>query len=162
MKKLALLVITIFMVAGLSAQEKEVAQFNEKTHDFGVVKEEDGRISCDFTFKNTENMPISIKNVRTSCGCTSPNWSKSPIAPNGEGSIKVTYSASGRPGSFHKSITVTLTNGTEDFTVYLFIKGQVTPRVQQPAQQPTQKPTQQPTLKQPEKQQGQTQTIIVK
>ncbi len=136
MKKLALLIVTIFMVAGLSAQEQEVVTFNEKTHDFGTVKEEDGRISTEFKFTNITNAPISLKNVRTSCGCTSPNWSKEPIAPNGEGTIKVTYNASGRPGSFHKSVTVTLTNGTQDFTVYLYIKGQVTPRAQQPAEQP--------------------------
>lgn len=127
MKKLLFLAVAMIMAFSVSAQEKTVAEFGEKTHDFGVIKEEDGRVSYVFEFKNTTQSPLTIKNVRASCGCTTPNWSREPIAPEGQGQITVTYNAKGRPGAFHKSITVTLSNGTEDFTQVLFIKGQVTP-----------------------------------
>ena len=127
MKKVLLFAITLVMAISVSAQEKTVAEFGEKTHDFGVIKEEDGRVSYVFEFQNTTQSPLTVKNVRASCGCTTPNWSKEPIAPEGKGQITVTYNAKGRPGTFHKSITVTLSNGTEDFTQVLFIKGQVTP-----------------------------------
>lgn len=127
MKKVLLFAFTILMAISVSAQEKSVAEFVEKTHDFGVIKEEAGRVSHVFTFKNLTQSPLTIKNVRASCGCTTPNWSKEPIAPEGTGEITVTYNAKNRPGAFHKSITVTLSNGTEDFTQVLFIKGQVTP-----------------------------------
>lgn len=127
MKKLLFLAVTIIMAISASAQEKTVAEFGEKTHDFGVIKEEDGRVSYVFEFKNATQSPLTIKNVRASCGCTTPNWSREPIAPEGNGQITVTYNAKGRPGAFHKSITVTLSNGTEDFTQVLYIKGQVTP-----------------------------------
>lgn len=129
MKKLALLFVSILMVTMLSAQEKEIVKISETTHDYGTIKEEDGKAPHTFVITNVSNTPITIKNVRASCGCTVPNWSREPIAPNANGEILVTYNAKGRPGSFHKSITVTLSNGTEDFTKMLFIKGTVTKKV---------------------------------
>lgn len=128
MKKLLLFAMAIFMAFTISAQEKEIIEIAEKTYDFGTIKEEDGRVSHVFTFKNISDGPLTIKNVRASCGCTTPAWSREPIAPNTEAQITVTYNASGRPGAFHKSVTVTLSNGTEDFTRVLFIKGKVTPK----------------------------------
>lgn len=134
MKKLLSLAVAILMVAFVSAQEQaEVVVFNETTHDFGVIKEEDGRVSTVFTFTNKSQGPLTITNVRASCGCTTPAYNREPIAPDAEGQITVSYNAKGRPGSFHKSVTITLTNGNETFTYYVYIKGKVTP-AQQPAQ----------------------------
>ena len=130
MKKLLLFVMAIFMAFSVSAQEQQpqIIEIAEKTHDFGTIKEEDGRVSHVFTFKNVTESVLTIKNVRASCGCTTPAWSKEPIAPQGEAQITVTYNASGRPGAFHKSVTVTLSDGTQNFTQVLFIKGKVTPK----------------------------------
>ena len=88
--------------------QKHIIEIAEKTYDFGVIKEEDGRVSHVFTFKNVTEGPLTIKNVRASCGCTTPAWSKEPIASGKQAQITVTYNASGRPGAFHKSVTVTL------------------------------------------------------
>ena len=133
MKKILLFAVAIVMALTISAQEqvqvqKQIIEIAEKTHDFGTIKEEDGRVSHVFTFKNVTEGVLTIKNVRASCGCTTPAWSKEPIAPGAEAQITVTYNASGRPGAFHKSVTVTLSNGTEDFTQVLFITGKVTPK----------------------------------
>ena len=130
MKKLLLFAMAIFMAFSVSAQEQQpqIIEIAEKTHDFGTIKEEDGRVTHVFTFKNVTEGALTIKNVRASCGCTTPAWSKEPIASGKQAQITVTYNASGRPGAFHKSVTVTLSNGTEDFTQVLFIKGKVTPK----------------------------------
>lgn len=129
MKKILLFAIAMVMAFTVSAQEqKQIIEIAEKTYDFGTIKEEDGRVSHVFTFKNVTEGALTIKNVRASCGCTTPAWSREPIAPGAEAQITVTYNASGRPGAFHKSVTVTLSNGTEDFTNVLFIKGKVTPK----------------------------------
>jgi hypothetical protein len=143
MKKLLLFAIAMVMAFTVSAQEQqEIIEIAEKTHDFGVIKEEDGRVSHVFTFKNVTDGVLTIKNVRASCGCTTPAWSREPIAPGAEAQITVTYNASGRPGAFHKSVTVTLSNGTEDFTRVLFIKGKVTPKQTAPvAEENTAVPT---------------------
>ncbi len=133
MKKILLFAVAFIMALTVSAQtetqvQKQIVEIAEKTYDFGTIKEEDGRVSHVFTFKNVTEGPLTIKNVRASCGCTTPSWSREPIAPGAEAQITVTYNASGRPGAFHKSVTVTLSNGTEDFTQVLFIKGKVTPK----------------------------------
>ena len=133
MKKLLLFAIAMIMAFSVSAQEKQVIEIAEKTHDFGVIKEEDGRVTHVFTFKNVTEGALTIKNVRASCGCTTPAWSKEPIASGKQAQITVTYNASGRPGAFHKSVTVTLSDGTQDFTQVLFIKGKVTPKQVAPA-----------------------------
>jgi hypothetical protein len=143
MKKLLLFAIAMVMAFTVSAQEqKQIIEIAEKTYDFGTIKEEDGRVSHVFTFKNVTEGVLTIKNVRASCGCTTPAWSKEPIAPGADAQITVTYNASGRPGAFHKSVTVTLSNGTEDFTQVLFIKGKVTPKQVAPvAEENTSVPT---------------------
>ena len=136
MKKFLLFAIAMIMAFGVSAQQTQqpqVVEIAEKTYDFGVIKEEDGRVSHVFTLKNITDGPITLKNVRASCGCTTPSWNREPIAPGKEAQITVTYNAAGRPGAFHKSITVTLSNGAEDFTQILFIKGKVTPKQVAPA-----------------------------
>ena len=142
MKKLLLFAVAIVMALTVSAQEqtqvqKQIVEIAEKTYDFGTIKEEDGRVSHVFTLKNVTEGPLTIKNVRASCGCTTPAWSREPIAPEAEAQITVTYNASGRPGAFHKSITITLSNGTEDFTQVLFIKGKVTPKQTAPVAEET-------------------------
>ncbi len=130
MKKLLFFAVALLMALNVAAQEKQVVEFTENTYDFGTVKEEDGKVSHVFTFTNISQAPITVTNVRASCGCTTPNWSRQPVMPGEQGVVTATYSAAGRPGNFHKSITVTLSNGTENFTVVLYIKGQVTPRAQ--------------------------------
>ena len=142
MKKILLFAVALVMALTVSAQEqaqvqKQIVEIAEKTYDFGTIKEEDGRVSHVFTLKNVTEGPLTIKNVRASCGCTTPAWSREPIAPEAEAQITVTYNASGRSGAFHKSVTVTLSNGTEDFTQVLFIKGKVTPKQVAPVAEET-------------------------
>lgn len=130
MKKILLLSLTVILASSLFAQQKQLVEFNEKTHDFGVVKEEQNRITTEFTFVNTSTTPITLKNVRASCGCTAPKWQKEPVLPGESGTITVTYTTTGRPGNFQKSVSVVLSNGTEDFSEVLYIKGEVTPKAQ--------------------------------
>ena len=127
MKKIAVFAM-LFVAMMATAQENQVVEFNERTHDFGTVNQEDGDIYTTFTIINQFASPITLKSVKASCGCTTPEWSHEPIAPNATGTIRVKYAAATRPGSFTKSITVVLTNGSEDFTEMLYIKGNVQPR----------------------------------
>lgn len=139
MKKVLFIAMALVMSLGVFAQQKQVIEFVEQEYDFGTVKEEDGKISHVFAFVNVSQTPITITNVRASCGCTTPNWSRQPVMPGESGVVTATYSASGRPGRFNKSITVTANDGTQDFQIVLYIKGNVTPRAQQAeAQQPEQ------------------------
>lgn len=119
-----------FTTAGAFAQEKTAVaktdasaakttiEFKTTTHDFGTLQEGDPAVA-EFTFKNTGKEPLIIQNVKPSCGCTTPYWSKDPIAPGKTGVIKASYGTKGRPGNFNKSVTVTSTAGR----TVLYIKG---------------------------------------
>ena len=99
-----LLVCVSFESAG---QLAEPLYFREKTHDFGDIKEDDGPAVVEFNVINKTTRPVSILSVKPSCGCTTPDWTKDPIAAGGTGFIKASYDPRGRPGYFNKSLTVT-------------------------------------------------------
>ncbi|MBP1638500.1 MAG: hypothetical protein H6Q17_83 [Bacteroidetes bacterium] len=107
-------------------REKPVISFATRIYDFGTIREEVGKVSHDFVFINTGKTPLVIQQVTASCGCTTPSWTKQPIAPGAQGKIAVVYTATGRPGIFTKTITVT--NNSEENPVQLTIHGSVTPK----------------------------------
>jgi len=96
----------IFLFWCASAFSQAVIQFDNRVHDFGTIKEVDGPVAYDFEFVNQGTAPILIKNVESSCGCTSPEWTKQPVLPGKKGFVKATFSPKDRPGFFDKTITV--------------------------------------------------------
>lgn len=126
MKKLFVLLIAA--IAGLTtaaAQNAPEITFKEEVHDFGTFPEESGKVTCTFEFTNTGKADLVLQNVRASCGCTTPEWTKTPVKPGESGIVTATYNATGRPGRFSKTITVTSNGGEKR----LIIKGEVTPKV---------------------------------
>ena len=99
--------------------------FADTVHEFGTIKEGE-KVSYIFKYKNTGENPLILEDVRPSCGCTLPEWTKDPIAPGAEGLIKVVYNSEGRPGEFHKTITVIANTAAE--VALLKIQGNVTPK----------------------------------
>lgn len=95
--------------------------FEQVEHDFGTIPYE-GDAEYDFVFKNTGNEPLVLQNVKSTCGCTVPQWPKEPIAPGESAKIKVKYNTR-ISGSFTKGITVY--SNAENPTVQLRIKGEV-------------------------------------
>jgi hypothetical protein len=71
-----------------SAQDSIV--FDKMAHDYGtIVQGSDG--NCEFKFVNKGKAPIILNEVKASCGCTSPDWTRTPVAPGETGTIKVAY-----------------------------------------------------------------------
>ncbi|GHT75493.1 hypothetical protein AGMMS50262_10950 [Bacteroidia bacterium] len=104
-------------------KKEKVVTVDKTVHDFGTVSEDGGNISTVFIVTNNTNAPIVITGVRASCGCTTPEWTKEPIAPGKTGEVKATYSPKGRPGPFEKTVTIT-TDGDPD-RIVVKIKGVV-------------------------------------
>ncbi len=115
----------MLLVSVLTMAQKPIAKFDETSYDFETIKEEDGKVTHVFEFTNTGDAPLILTNVQASCGCTTPMWSREPVAPNEKGSITVTYNPKHRPGPFKKSITIT--NNSNKNKIILHIKGEVTP-----------------------------------
>jgi hypothetical protein len=126
MKKVGFILLFSLIMTGLAFAQKPAMEFQKTEHNFGTIKEEIGAVTTQFTFKNTGDAPIIIQRVSSSCGCTTPSYTRQPILPGKEGTISAQYSTVRRPGTFNKTIRV-YTNIPD--TVYvLTIKGNVTPK----------------------------------
>lgn len=95
-----------------------IITFDEPSHDFGKLTSGEV-VSYIFYFTNTGTENLIVEEVRPSCGCTSPSYTKTPVAPNEKGQIEVKFDSSGFSGMQNKSVTVT-TNGQPEKTVLHF------------------------------------------
>lgn len=111
-------------VNALPATEDEEITVDKTIHDFGTIKESKGNVSAVFTIKNMANVPIILSKVRASCGCTTPEWTKEPIAPGKTGKVTATYNPKGA-GPFEKSITINISVGDKTRTIVVKVKGTV-------------------------------------
>lgn len=130
MKKQIIITMLLFVgMVTLQAQsiKQPIPVFGKTVHDFGKINESAGNASCVFTFTNKGSAPLLLQSVTASCGCTTPEYTKEPVLPGKQGSIKVIYAAAGRPGVFNKEITIH--TNVPDTTYKLTIKGEVIPEV---------------------------------
>lgn len=79
--------------------------FEKQLHNFGELAAGE-KVSYTFTFKNTGDANLIVKDVTASCGCTVPQWDKHPVAPEQTGKIEVIFDSSGRKGDQYKTIKV--------------------------------------------------------
>ncbi len=137
MKKISLLISALLVVSTIGFSQniaknnsKAEMAFTSEMHDYGTL-EYDGDGSHTFTFRNSSNKPLIITNVKSSCGCTVPTWSKEPVQPGATGSISVKYNTK-LSGAFNKTIQVF--SSAKNSPIRLTVKGRVTPH---PAQTKT-------------------------
>lgn len=94
------------------------------THDFGELPEGPDAV-YKFEFTNAGKEPLIIQNASGSCGCTIPDWPKSPILPGKKGDITVTYHTAGRVGPFTKDVYIQSNAKSGKERYELHIKGTV-------------------------------------
>ena len=80
-------------------------KFEESVYDFGTIQQGD-KVKHTFKFTNTGEFPLLISNIKTSCGCTTPSYTKTPVAPKEQGEIEVQFNSAGKKGIQNKNITV--------------------------------------------------------
>ena len=124
MKKLSTLFVlmTAFLMAGAQTQavQEDVLLIKNTVHDFGKIPQ--GKpVYYTFEIVNNGKTDLILDNVQAACGCTTPEWSKEPIAPGATAKIKVGYNAAAE-NYFEKPITITY-NGTQ--SKQLIVKGTV-------------------------------------
>lgn len=102
-----------------------VIQFETLEHDFGTIKEGE-KVSYTYKFKNTGEAPLIIQDAKPSCGCTAPDWTKTPIPVGGEGFVKAEFDSNGKPNIQNKTITVTANTWPKQ--TRLSFKAMVTPK----------------------------------
>lgn len=116
-------ILSAALLTALFGAKAQMISFPVETHNFGTIQEVNGDVSHEFNFTNTGESALVIHRVVTTCGCTTPEWTKTPIAPGKSGSIRVTYDPSNRPGVIDKGISVY--SNSKKGVVRLRIKGSV-------------------------------------
>lgn len=126
MKKLLFFAVFLFIGSCIFAQTQTAApaKFDKVKHSFGNIPQSVEATTV-FTFTNTSNKPLVIANVMSSCGCTTPQYAKTPVMPGKKGTIKAGYNAAA-PGAFSRTLTVIFA-GYDKPTV-LTIEGTVNPK----------------------------------
>jgi hypothetical protein len=130
MKKIVFIVIAFVASLQLSAQDKvelnknpnaPVISFESNVIEYGDVARGSDGVRY-FNFTNAGKEPLIISNVRSSCGCTIPEYPRIPIGPNQESQIKIKYDTK-RVGPFRK--TITIYSNVEGKAITVTIKGRV-------------------------------------
>ena len=80
-------------------------QFVEDFFDFGSLVQGEV-VSTSFRFRNIGNIPLVIKHVIPSCGCTKTKVSKEVLSPNEEAFLEVNFESAGWRGIQYKDVTL--------------------------------------------------------
>lgn len=80
-------------------------EFEETSFDFGTITAGDV-VEHKFNFKNTGEAPIVISDTKVSCGCTTPSYTKDPIAPGETGEILVKFNSKNKKGVQNKKVRI--------------------------------------------------------
>ena len=116
-----ILLIVLFGCQTFNKSGDTTIQFDQNEIDLGVIKyKTPKRVNVDFT--NTGEFSLVIFEVKTSCGCTVPEWTKKPTKSGNNGTISLLYDGNNF-GKFRKTITVYYNGINSPDT--LILKGEV-------------------------------------
>lgn len=124
MKKLltfCFIFLGLITVLAMQADQQPDFKFEKETNDFGKIPQ-GTPVTYNFKFVNVGDQPLIITNVESTCGCTVPKYTSTPIKKGETGTITVTYNAAA-PGAFNKALTVK--SNAKSSIKYLYIKGSV-------------------------------------
>ena len=96
--------------------------FEKTEFDFGRIYEGE-KVKCNFKFTNTGKSDLIITSAKASCGCTVPEYPKTPIQPGKGGTITVEFNSAGRKGQQNKAVTVT--TNAQPPTVVLSVRAMI-------------------------------------
>ena len=97
--------ITDTKTVGVLIEDAPKFKFEKDVFDFGVIQEGE-TVQTTYKFKNTGKTPLIITEATATCGCTVPEYPKTPIKPGEEGEIKVVFNSQGRLGMQDKVVTI--------------------------------------------------------
>jgi hypothetical protein len=103
-QRLLPLLAVLFAFAGARAHAQ--LKWDHPIQQFHRVPE-DKEIFAHYTFKNVGATPVTIKALRSSCGCTTAHLDKKTYAPNETGEVVVHFTFGDRKGWYRKGIAVT-------------------------------------------------------
>ena len=118
----SLFIFLLFISFCLSQPRLEI--IGGGTYDWGEVKPKDSPLKANIKLTNIGNKKLKIKNVKTSCGCTTAPLDKKELKPGDTTVMRVKLNVGSRKGNVQKSITIT-SNDPKQGRKILFIKANV-------------------------------------
>jgi hypothetical protein len=116
------LALAAWSVATASGAERQGSWadglFAERQHDFGNVPR-GAKVRHTFVVTNKTEVPVSILNLRVSCGCTSGKASAGVVPPGKTATIEAEMDTRNFVGRKATTLFVTLHNGSEEVEVAL-------------------------------------------
>lgn len=107
------------------SQIEKSLRFIPDTVDFGVINEEDGKVTCSVKAVNISPDSTFIISARTSCGCSAAEYSEEMISPGDTTVVTLIYDPLNRPGKFLK--TAKFFTGNERIGNSIKLRGTVIP-----------------------------------
>lgn len=108
--------------AAVAPEDAPVMSFEETEYDFGTIKQGE-TVDHKFEFTNTGKTPLIIESATATCGCTAPDWTRTPVAPGEKGFVAVKFNSTGKMGQ--QQPTVTIRANTQPNFVKVAMKGNV-------------------------------------
>ncbi|MBU1054643.1 MAG: DUF1573 domain-containing protein [Proteobacteria bacterium] len=134
LKSLLVLFFILFFTMFVLAKAEEIQAVTNASLAPSAVLEDNGFrfdrvlesavVTHDFIIKNTGNAPLSINKVKTSCGCTTVDYTRQ-ILPGAEGKISIRVNTAGYAGRNFKKSIIVYTDDPKHQIINLFIKGEV-------------------------------------
>lgn len=112
--------VTAPATADGNMEDAPVMTFEKDAHDFGKIIQGE-KVSYKFKFTNTGSSDLLITDAKGSCGCTVPEYPKTPVKPGDSGVIDVVFDSTGKSGQQNKKVTITA--NTVPGTITLAING---------------------------------------
>ena len=96
--------------AALAKATADTANYTEilwldSVANFGTINMGE-KIEVKFRFKNVGTKPLLLTQVQAGCGCTTPDYTKEPVAPGKEGWVTGIFDSNNQRGEVHKYINV--------------------------------------------------------
>jgi hypothetical protein len=107
------LITAIFQTTNLHGQGNSALIFSNTTYDYGHIKEDGGAQQCTFEARNNGHNTIEVINVTTTCGCTSTQFNRGPIAPGESFTLQISFNPMNRPGRIDKQIFVSTSDSSQ-------------------------------------------------
>ncbi|MBW6489573.1 MAG: DUF1573 domain-containing protein [Lentimicrobium sp.] len=108
--------------SGKETGNMPVLEFDKDFHDFGRIIQGE-KVAYSFKFKNSGKSDLILSKVSSSCGCTVPDFPKTPIRPGETSKIDVKFDSENRRGFQNK--TITILSNTQPNSQVLRIKAEV-------------------------------------
>ena len=109
--------------------------FDKMSYDFGTIKEGE-KVETAFVFTNNGETDLLITRAQGTCGCTVPDYPKTPIKPGEKATMTVSFNSAGKAGMNNKAVRISA--NTKTGTEMLSIKVNVTPDPSKPVKTKTQ------------------------